>query len=241
MLNICFNTGFVLSLNFNCNKCHCLCLGGYHKFSFAPMNLGLNKIDWCAQVTYLGVVINTGKSISFDITQTKRHFFIACNSIFSSASKTNELLHLSLQEMYSLPILLYAAPAVTFSSRQLRTLNSCWNLIYRRIFGFNIWESVKLFICGLGRLDLCHLLWVRRTKFYRHLLTVKSDSLRTLYRNFCTYFYNVDVCLKLVQLSNCRAQDYIRADYQRSASFGDCQLVDYFRYCGGGIDAKIEA
>jgi hypothetical protein len=86
------------------------------------MNLGLNKIDWCAQVTYLSVVINTGKSISLDITETKRHFFIACNSIFSSASKTNELLHLSLQEMYSLPISLYTAPVVTFSSRQLRTL-----------------------------------------------------------------------------------------------------------------------
>jgi hypothetical protein len=100
-----------------------------------------------------------------------------------------------------------------------RTLNSCWNLIYRRIFGFNLWESVKLFICGLGRLNLCHLLWVRRTNFYRHLSTVKSDRLRMLYRNFCTHFYNVDVCLKLVQLSNCRAQDYIRADHQRSASF----------------------
>jgi hypothetical protein len=71
MLNICSNTGFALSLNLNCNKCHCLCLGGYHKFSFSPTSLGLNKIDWCAQVTYLSVVIKTGKSISSDITQTK--------------------------------------------------------------------------------------------------------------------------------------------------------------------------
>jgi hypothetical protein len=35
------------------------------------MNLGLNKIDWCAQVTYLGVAINTGKTVSFDITQAR--------------------------------------------------------------------------------------------------------------------------------------------------------------------------
>lgn len=28
-----------------------------------------------------------------------------------------------------------------------------WNLVYRRVFGFDIWKSIKIFIHGLGRLD----------------------------------------------------------------------------------------
>ena len=85
------------------------------------------------------------------------------------------------------------------------------------MFGFNIWESVKTFIWGLGRLDFYHLLQERRTKFYRHLLTVASVTLRVLFHNFCEYFYYHDDCIKLVQLSHYRAHSYIRADFRRSA------------------------
>lgn len=219
MLDVCFSTGTALSLTFNSSKCHCLCLGNYFKSCAAPMTIGPGQIAWCAQITYLGVTINAGKTIISDIAQIRRSFFIACNNIFSCAPKTNELLHLSLQETYSLPVLLYASPAVAFTSRQLRVLNSCWNLVYRRIFGFNVWESVKMFICGLGRLDLRHLLWVRRTSFYRHLLATKSICLQVLYQNYCFYFSNVDICLKLVQLSHSHVLGYIRADFKRAVLF----------------------
>jgi len=33
-------------------------------------------------------------------------------------------------------------------------------LIYRRIFGFNKWESVKSFICGLEKIDFWHMKFV---------------------------------------------------------------------------------
>ena len=32
----------------------------------------------------------------------------------------------------------------------------CWNMMYRRIFNFNKWESVSLFIAGIGRLNFSH-------------------------------------------------------------------------------------
>jgi hypothetical protein len=50
---------------------------------------------------------------------------------------------------------------------------------------------------------------VRCKKFCRHLIGVNLRSLRVLYQNYCFYFNNVDICFKLVQLSNSRAQDYI--------------------------------
>jgi hypothetical protein len=180
-------------------------MGNYFKFFFSPLTIGLDEIARCEQITYLGVVINAGRTMKFDTAQTRLSFFIARNSIFSCAPKTNELLHLGLQETYSLPLLLYAALAVDFTARQLRVLK----LLLESHLSSNIWESVNLFVCGLGRFDLRHLLWIRRTKFYRHLAAINSNSLHVLYQNYCFYYYNLDICLKLVQLSNSRAQDYI--------------------------------
>jgi len=47
--------------------------------------------------------------------------------------------------------------------KQLR--NAAWNAVYRRIFLFNRWESVKSFICGIGHLDFNHIVMLRKAKF----------------------------------------------------------------------------
>ena len=47
-----------------------------------------------------------------------------------------------------------AAGAVTYSQQQVHDLNVCWNTVYRTVFNFNRWESVKCFINGLGKLSL---------------------------------------------------------------------------------------
>ena len=54
---------------------------------------------------------------------------------------------------YCLPILTYAAPAIKLKACQLHELNCCWYSVYRKVFGFHRWESVRVFINGLGRLD----------------------------------------------------------------------------------------
>jgi len=67
--------------------------------------------------------------------------------------------------LYCLPILTHVAAAVSFKVRQLAELNACWNSVYRKIFGFNRWESVKVFIQGLGRLDLTYIYMLRKCKW----------------------------------------------------------------------------
>ena len=52
---------------------------------------------------------------------------------------------------------------------QLKQLNVCWNTVYRKIFRYNRWYSVKCCIRGLGRLDLIHLLAWQKLKFYHQL------------------------------------------------------------------------
>jgi len=61
-------------------------------------------------------------------------------------------------------------PALCRTARQTIELNACWNNVIRRLFRFNKWESVNAMLLGLGRLNINHLIMLRRVKFYRHLL-----------------------------------------------------------------------
>jgi len=64
---------------------------------------------------------------------------------------------------------MYAIPALSLKSRQVDELNVCWNNVFRRIFNYNKWESIKAMILGLGRINLKHLIMLRKINFYRHL------------------------------------------------------------------------
>jgi len=81
---------------------------------------------------------------------------MAANSICGQCQRMDEILRLSLLETYCLPILTYAAPAIKLKACQLHELNCCWNSVYRKVFGFHRWESVRVFINGLGHLDFEH-------------------------------------------------------------------------------------
>ena len=41
--------------------------------------------------------------------------------------------------------------------------------MYRKFFGYNKWESVKEVICLLGRLDVLHIVVIRRLKFIKRV------------------------------------------------------------------------
>ena len=67
----------------------------------------------------------------------KRVFYAACNSIFANVDELDEMALFSLQDAYSLSIHMYAAPALRLNVKQTTELNVCWNMVFRRIFGYN--------------------------------------------------------------------------------------------------------
>ena len=87
-------------------------------------------------------------------------------------------------ESYCLPILLYAAAALDLQQQQLADLNAGWNSVYRRIFGFNRWESVKSFIAGIGRLNFSYLRMYLYFKFCK--LGLNSNN-RVFYSLICRH------------------------------------------------------
>ena len=97
--------------------------------------LGDTHIHWSQSIKYLGVYVTSGKTLSFDMNPMKRAFYAACNSIFANTDGLNEMALLSLQEAYSLSILMYAAPALHLSVKQTNELNVCWNMVFAEYFG----------------------------------------------------------------------------------------------------------
>ena len=166
------------------------------------MLLGDTPIHWSQSVKYLGVYVASGKTMSFDVNTTKRVFYAACNSIFANTDGLNEMALLSLQEAYSLSVLMYAAPALHLSVKQTNELNVCWNMVFRRIFRYNKWESVQAVIDGCGRLDVRHFILLHKIQFYRRIFYVNDCVLHNL---FCALLLSDSVFDCMISVFTCDA------------------------------------
>jgi len=80
---------------------------------------------------------------------------------------------LALQEAYSLSVLMYAAPALHLNVKQTTELNVCWNMVFRKIFQYNKWDSVRAVIDACGRIDVRYQISVRKIQFYRRIFTAQ--------------------------------------------------------------------
>ena len=194
MLDKCAIIAHNLSLQFNTKKCHCIVFGKLFNTVISSMKLCGSSVEWCNAIKYLGVHLLSSRELKFDISHCRRAFYAACNSIFTHGSDVNELALLTLQESYSLPILMYAAPALSLTKRQISELNVCWNNVFRKLFGYNKWESVKAVIFGLGRLNIYHLVSLRKVRFYRHLYLCKNSFMTSIFRVFLLHLNDSLMC-----------------------------------------------
>jgi hypothetical protein len=157
MLSCCDVSSRDLCLEFNCKKSSCIAIGPASKSTISGMILGKDTISWSNTFKYLGLNFIAGKKLTVDINVIKRKFYVSCNCILGNTKTMNDIIRLNLMEAHCLPILTYATGAMKLSCTQSAELNACWNSVYRRIFGFNKWESVREFINGIGRQDFNHL------------------------------------------------------------------------------------
>jgi len=70
--------------------------------------------------------------------------------------------------------------------------------MYRIVFNFNSWESVKSFINGLGKLSLQYILKVCKVKFYFRLLYAANSLLSDLFWLHYGDCDSADDCLRRV-------------------------------------------
>jgi hypothetical protein len=198
MLNMCVDISNDLDLKFNCVKSNCLFIGPNKGIFLTPMQLGVSDLVWADKIKYLGITIMSSKRFTVDFTETRRKFFIAVNSIISKCKYASELVKLHLIETHCLPILLYAVESLNLSRDQIAILNSWWNTVYRKLFGYNRWESVRMCICMLQRLDLVHLLVIRRIMFFKRILQSNLSSY-----NIMVLHEHGSLCREIIDLQRC--------------------------------------
>ena len=64
---------------------------------------------------------------------------------------------------------------MSLSAKQISELGVCWNSVIRKLFNYNKWESVKGVLHG--RLNVSHLIMLRKVKFYKHLFLSANSVL----------------------------------------------------------------
>jgi len=114
------------------------------------------------------------KVFSVDLNQVRHKFFGCTNSILVHSSGVSELVKLHLMESYCYPVLSYALESLNLSSSNVNHLNVFWNSVYRRIFDFRSWESVKELICCLERMNFEYLYHQKKFCFLHNML--RSDN-----------------------------------------------------------------
>ena len=92
-------------------------------------------------------------------------------------------------ESHCLPILTYAVESLNIPQPQIIELNSWWNSVYRKIFNYHKWESVRLLIFMLGRLDLLHIINLKTLTFLTKVYNETSTP--DIFRNYFEKIYNV--------------------------------------------------
>jgi hypothetical protein len=198
MLDTCYSTCQNLELTFSSKNCIVSVLENNIKNSFSPMRLRSDKINWTHQLSYLEVQINAGKAYRLILVLVGKLFSMPV-IVFMLQQNLMNRLHLALQERYCKPILACGIVAVHLTVEQLRILNSYWNGVYKKIFCFNNWESIRAFMSGLGRLDLHHIYPVLHAKFDNHLIQIRNCILNGLYFIYCESECKIDVGLSMAQ------------------------------------------
>jgi len=85
MLDTCTTACKELRMKFNNSKSYCIVFDKCPNSSIDPMHLDMDIIYWTVSVKYLGVHIDGGKNLFFDIHTPRRSFYVAFNNILSHA------------------------------------------------------------------------------------------------------------------------------------------------------------
>ena len=100
------------------------------------------------------------------VNEKIRKFYRAANYILRIDGKTDDLLLLRLIETHCIPILTYAIEVISVSDRDAhRQLRVAYNSVFRRIFNYRPWQSVRELQSFLSRPTWEELVEKRVSKF----------------------------------------------------------------------------
>ena len=112
------------------------------------------------------------------VTNKMKNFYKSLNSVLRVEGRSDDMVLLSLIEAHCLPILTYASEMIHVANRdERRSLRVAYNAIFRRIFGYRLFESVTNLQHFLGRKTWEELIKKRSDDFLRRLRLCETGTL----------------------------------------------------------------
>ena len=204
MLDICADIGSSLGILFNSTKSKCITIGPNEVSIRANLTIAGAPLKWENSIKYLGITVCSASRFEIDLSDVRRKFFASVNAILSKCKYSNETVNLQLVESHCLPILLFAIESLNLKNSQVKDLNSWWNAVFRKIFKYNKWESVKELIFLLERLDVVHLIYLRRLKFIKNAF--QYEHVNSIMRNIMKYYCHTSEFYSVLHTCNVQSQ-----------------------------------
>ena len=141
------------------------------------------EIDWVPEWKYLGVTLKSGVRFGCSVKDKIKSFYRSLNGILRVEGRSDDLILLGLIEAHCIPILTYGMEVIHVSQRdERRSLRVVYNSVFRKIFGYRVFESVTNLQHALKRQTWEELIDGRCRNF---LLRAQSCPSGTLTRCFC--------------------------------------------------------
>ena len=112
------------------------------------------------------------------VTDRVKSFYRALNSILRIDGRSSDMILLQLIESHCVPILSYAVEVVEIANRdEKRSMRVAYNSIFRKLFGYRIFESVTNLQHSLHRPTWEELVEKRRSGFHSRVRACSDDEL----------------------------------------------------------------
>ena len=117
--------------------------GKSYKEQIAPLYIVDSPIDFVQEWKYLGTTIVSGKVFTFTARPDLTSFFRATNAVINVLTGAHEHTLLTLLYSNCVPILTYACAVKQYSASEMCDCNLAMNNVFRKIFGFKDWRSIR--------------------------------------------------------------------------------------------------
>ena len=142
MIDICKSYCDKYCLSFNGKKSKTMIFGPPIP-SPREVRIGDDPIEFVTDWKYLGTTVVGGRTFAFSSRRDLSTFFRAANSVLNVLSGAHEHTLVSLLYTNCVPILTYACGVKEYSAREMSDCNVAMNHVFRKIFGFSRWESIR--------------------------------------------------------------------------------------------------
>ena len=143
---------------------------GKRQNNLCRLKLNGSELEWIEKWPYLGIILMSGPKFGCCIAEKIRKFYRATNNILRIEGCSNDLLILQLIESHCIPVLTYGIETIVVANPDVRRqMRVAYNSVFRRIFNYRPWQSVRELQTCLSRPTWEDLLAKRTEKFLKRI------------------------------------------------------------------------